>query len=188
MSFLKVIINNVLTLEDYDTNNLTWYINVVLALCADMKSHIESLFTMVKVAIINSPTKQRVNPQRTTESELIGADNKISKVLWMKRFLECQGFLLKLNITYQDNPIIKNLEENGKYISEELTRNFDMKYCYVTDLVGRNEVKIEYCPIDEMIADYMKKLSVCRKFKFFCNLITNLRGRDHRIGQQECHE
>ena len=36
MRLLKVTINNVLTLEDDNTNNLTWYIHVPLAVHAGM--------------------------------------------------------------------------------------------------------------------------------------------------------
>jgi hypothetical protein len=56
----------------------------------------------------------------------------------------------------------------------------------VTDLVGRNEVKIEYCSTDEMIADYNTKPVVGRKFTLCRDLIMNLSGKHHRIGQQEC--
>ena len=43
-------------------------------------------------------------------------DNKIAKMLWMKRFLECQRLPEKLNIIYQYNTSSINLEENGKEI------------------------------------------------------------------------
>ena len=56
----------------------------------------------------------------------------------------------------------------------------------MTDLVGRKEVTIEYCPTDEMIADYMTKPLVGSKFKLFRDLIMNLSGKHHRIAQQEC--
>ena len=75
----------------------------------------------------------------------------------MKHFLECQGFPVKLNIIYQDNISNIELEGNGKESSGKQTRSFDIKYFYVNDLVGRKEVNIEYCPTDEMIADYTTK-------------------------------
>jgi hypothetical protein len=37
-----------------------------------------------------------------------------------------------------------------------------------------------------MIADYMTKPLVGGKFKIFRDLIMNLNGKHHRIGQQEC--
>jgi hypothetical protein len=174
LSFLKGTINDVLKLEADDTNTLTWYIDAAFAVHADMKSHTGAVFTMGKGAIIGSSTKQKVNSRSSTESELIGVDDKIAKILWTKRFLEWQDFQVKLNIIYQDNTSTIKLEENGKESSGKRTRHFDIKYFYVTDLVGRNEVKIEYCSTDEVIADYNTKPVVGRKFALFRDLIMNL--------------
>ena len=57
---------------------------------------------------------------------------------------------------------------------------------YVTDLVGQNKVKIEDCPTDEMIADYMTKTLVGGKFKIFRDMIMNLSSKHHRIGHKGC--
>ena len=53
-------------------------------------------------------------------------------------------------------------------------------------LVGQTEVKIEYCPTDKMIADYMKKPLVGGKFKLFCDMIMNIIGKHNHIGKQDC--
>jgi hypothetical protein len=151
-----------------------------------MKSHVGAVFTMGKGAIIGSSTKQKVNSRSSTESELIGVDDKNTKVLWTKRFLEWQEFMVKLNIIYQDNTSTMKLERNGKESSGKRTRHFDIKYFYVTDLVGRNRVEMEYCSTDEMIADYNTKPVVGRKFSLFRDRLMNLTGKHHRIKQQEC--
>ena len=44
---------------------------------------------------------------------------------------------------------------------------------------------MRYCQGDEMLADYMTKLLVGAKFKLVRDLIMNLSGKYHRIGQQE---
>jgi hypothetical protein len=89
-----------LTLEANDTTTLAWYTDVAFAVHGDMKSHTEAVFDMGKGAIIGSSTKQKVNSRSSTESELIGVDGKIAKVLWMKKFLEWQDFAVKLKIIY----------------------------------------------------------------------------------------
>ena len=111
---------------------------------------------MKKGAIISISNKQKVNFWSSTESDLIDVYAKIAKVLWMKRFLDWQLFPLKLNIIYQYNTSIINMEEILKESLVKQTRHFDIKYFYVTDLVGQKEVNIEYCPTDEVITDYMK--------------------------------
>jgi hypothetical protein len=94
--------------------------------------------------------------------------------------------LVKLNIIYQDNTSTIKLEQNGKESSGKRTRHFDIKYFYVTDLVSRNKVEIEYCSTDEMLADYNTKPVVGRKFSLFRNRFMNLSGKHRHIQQQEC--
>ena len=55
-----------------------------------------------------------MNLRSSTESYLIGVDDRITKVLSMKHFMEWQGFPVKLSNIYQDNTRSINLEENGK--------------------------------------------------------------------------
>ena len=113
-------------------------------------------------------------------------DDEIHKVVWSKRFAEYQGFKVKLNLLYQDNTSSMKLEINGNESSGKRTRHFDIKIFYVSDLVSRDEVEVKYCPTDEMIADYMTKPLVGSKFKRFRDLIMNLSGISHQVGQQEC--
>jgi hypothetical protein len=79
MSFMKGTIDDILTLEAYDTTTLTWYTDVAFAVHGDLKSQTGAVFTMGKGAIIGSSTKQKVNSRSSTESELIGVDDKIEK-------------------------------------------------------------------------------------------------------------
>ena len=181
LSFLKGTINDVLTLEADDSSTLTWYIDAAFAVHMDLKSHTGSVFTMGKGAITNGSTKQKINTRSSTESEVVGVDDRISKVLWTKLFLEWQDFKVKVNIIYQDNTSSMRLEENGKASSGKRTRHFDIKYFYVTDLVGRKEVKIEYCNTEEMIGDYNTKPVVGLKFVLFRDRIMNLSNKHHRI-------
>ncbi len=45
---------------------------------------------------------------------------------------------------------------------------------------------IRYCPTVDMIADYMTKPTVGKKFQMLRDYVMNLTGKDHRIVQQEC--
>jgi hypothetical protein len=187
LGYLKATIEDVLTLEADDTNTLTWYIDAAFAVHADMKSHTGAILTLGKGAICSSSTKQKVNSRSSTGAEMVAVDDKIDKVIWTKRFLEKQGFKVMLNVIYQDNTSTMKLQKNGKASSGKRTRHFDIKYFYITDLISRNEVQVEYCPTDAMIADYMTKPVVGSKYKIFRDRIMNLSNKHHRIcGQQEC--
>ena len=144
------------------------------------------IFTMGKGAIVSSSTKQKVNSRSSTEAELIATDDKISKIITIKRFLEHQGFRIKVCVIYQDNTSTMKLQNNGKVSSGKRTRHYDIKLFYIKHLIARKEVKVVYCPTDDMLADYMSKPIVGKKFKVFRDLIMNLSDKYHRIGQQKC--
>ena len=80
LGFLLSTIDDILVLEADSYNNLYWYIDASFGTHPDMKSHTGSIFTLGKGCISGSSTKQKVNARSSTESELIGIDDKISKV------------------------------------------------------------------------------------------------------------
>jgi hypothetical protein len=186
MSFLKGTKLDILTLEADDTQTMVWFIDAAFAVHPDMKSHTGMLFTLGKGAVISSSVKQKTNSRSSTEAELNATDDMISKVIWMKRFIEHQGFKVNLNVVYQDNTSTMELVNNGKVSSGKRTINFDIKLFYITDLISRDEVTVKYCPTDKMTADYMSKPVTGSKFTEFRDLILNLSGKSYPIGQQEC--
>ena len=157
MNFLKNTKNDLLTLYADDTQSVHWYIDVSFATHTELKSHSGACMTLGKGMLTNDSTKQQVNSRSSTEAELNGVDDKISKILWVSKFIEYQGFKIKNNIVFQDNMSAIKLEENGKDSSGRQTRHFDIKMFYIKDLIERKLVKIEHCPVETMIADYLSK-------------------------------
>ena len=96
-------------LEADGANNLRWYIDVALVAHSDMKSHTGAVFVIGRGDIFSSSTGKKVNSRRSTESELIGVDDKIFKVIMIMNFLEWHRFPVKLNIIYQVNTRSINL-------------------------------------------------------------------------------
>ena len=185
--FLRWTKGDILTLEADDTKNLYWYIDAAFAVHQDMKSHTGSTFTMGKGSIISASTKQKRNARSLTESDLNGTDERISKIVWAKRFLENLGYPVKLNVILQDNTSTIKLLKIGKECSGKRTRHFDIRLFYITDLIAASEVSVEYCPTEKMLVNYMSKPLVGKKKKNFRARILNLNNEHHsQIGQQEC--
>ena len=174
MGYLLHSRDDILTLEADDKQNLYWYIDASFAVHPDMKSHTGAIFTLGKGSIVSSSTKQKVNSRSTTEAELIAVDDKVSKIIWSKKFLEHQGFKVNLNIIYQDNTSTIKLMNNGKLSSGKRTRHFDICLFYINDLIGRGECIVKYCPTKEMIADYMSKPLVGKAYQINRQRILNL--------------
>ena len=87
-------------MEADDTQTLYWYIDAAFTVHPDMQSHTGAVFTLGKGAIYSASTKQKVNARSTTESKLVAVDDMTSKVMWKKRFIEAQGFTVKVNVIY----------------------------------------------------------------------------------------
>ena len=174
MSYLKETQDDVLTLEANDEQSDEWWIDAAFAVHPDYKSHTGAVQTLGSGAISSISTKQKVNSRSSTEAELIGIDDVISKVLWSKRFLEAQGFDLEVTVIYRDNTSSMKLEANGRASASKRTRHFNIRYFYITDLIQRREVTIKYCPTDDMIADYQTKPLVGAAFERMRRVILNL--------------
>ena len=174
LSYLNNTSDMILCLEADDEQQLMWYVDTSFGTHNDLKSHTGSIFTHGKGALWNESTKQKVNTRSSTEAELVSIDDQISKIIWMKIFIESQGFEVDLNILYQDNQSTIKLAENVKYSSGRRTRHFDTKYFYITDLINQKEVSIQYCSSNNMLADYHTKPLIGEKFEIMRNKIMNI--------------
>jgi uncharacterized protein YegJ (DUF2314 family) len=125
----------------------------------------------------------KVNSRNSTEAEFIALDNVISKVLWVKLFMEEQDQEICMNIIYRNNQSSMKMELNRKTKSGKRTKHFNINYFYITDLVASGLANIEYCPTSEMIGDFMTKPMVGTKLNKFREQIL---GHIPIFGQQEC--
>ena len=162
------------TLKADNTNIVKWYGDAAFAVHNNMRSHTGGTMTMGKGSIINVSTKQKLNTKSSTESELVGADDLSNHILWTNYFLEAQGYNVKETVLYQDNKSTMLLLNNGKGSSTKHTRHLNIRYFFLADRIANKELRIEYCPTDDMLADYFSKPLQGMKFKKFRKEIMNL--------------
>ena len=173
MCYLESTKNDVLTLSADGSNELKWWVNAAFAVHPDMRSHTGAIMTMGKGATQSKSTKQKINTRSSTKSELVAADDMIGQVVWTHNFLEAQGFPIKRSIIYQDNQSAMLLEKNGRSSAGKRSRHMNIKYFYITDQIKQDRLEVEFCPTDEMIADYMTKPLHGSKFERFKKMIMN---------------
>ena len=130
--------------------------------------------SMGKGMIQTMSTKQKLNTKSSTEAELVGVDDASGQVLWTRYFLEAQGYKVKANVLYQDNQSAMLLEKNGMSSAGKRSRHINIRYFFIADRIGKNELSIEFCPTDDMIADFFTKPLQGKKFKKFRNLIMGI--------------
>ncbi len=116
-------------------------------------------------------TKHKINTCSSMESEIVAVDNLIPQILWVRLFLKAQGFSVSNNILYQDNKSAMLLETNGQALSSKRTRHIEIRYYYVADQVAKGDLRVVWCPTDEMIVDFLTKPLQGKEFVKFWDLL-----------------
>ena len=75
---------------------------------------------------------------------------------------------------YQDNQSAILLENNGRRSSGKRTKHINMRYYFISDPIRKNELHVEYCPTQLMVADYFTKPLQGALFIKFWAIIMNL--------------
>ena len=106
---------------------------------------------------MNISSKQKINTPSSTEAELVVINDAMALVLWCRLFIMGQGFKIQDNIMYQDNPSTMLLGNNGQHSSGKKTRHIEIRYYFITDQIECKNVRLHYCPMEDMISDFFTK-------------------------------
>ena len=82
--------------------------------------------------------------------ELITLGNKLTDIVWMRYFIEYQGYDLNEYIVYQYNLSALLLKKNGRVSSSKQTKHIKTKYFLIKDNYEADENNHKFCPTDEM--------------------------------------
>ena len=168
VEYLRTTMEMPLILGADGTGVLNWYVDASFAVHANMRGHTGGGLTMGRGYPIVCSTKQKLNTRSSTESELVGVDDMMPSILWTRYFLREQGYRVSDNIIFQDNKSTMLLERNGKASSSKRTKHINVRYFFITDRISKGEVRVEWCPTAEMVADFMTKPlqgSTVKKFR-----------------------
>ena len=162
-----------LTLTVDSLSSIKWYVDGSHQIHDDCKGHTGALMTLGRGAIASSSRKQKINTKSSTETELIAVDDKLGDILWMRYFLESQGYTIEENIIFQDNMSTLSLEKNGRISGSSRTKHIRAKYYLIKDKYDTNEVDLKYCPTDLMWADVLTKPLQGQKFREMRSFLMN---------------
>ena len=127
--------------------------------------------TMGRGFPLDKSTKHKLNTRSSTEGEIVAVDNMIPQILWSRLFMKAQGFVVRDNILYQDNKSAMLLETNGRASSSKRTRHIEIRYYLVADRVAKGDLRIVWCPTEQMIADFLTKPLQGKAFVKFRDLL-----------------
>jgi hypothetical protein len=155
------------------TSFMTW-VDASFAAHSDMRSHTGGVISFGHGGLICKSTKQKINTKSSTEAEVIGASYYIAHTLYVKLFMEAQGYPIEQAVFYQDNESAIKMERNGQASCGQRSRHIDIRYFFITDHSQRQNISITHCPTGEMLADFLTKpLSGTLFRKFLSFLATN---------------
>ena len=71
--------------------------------------------------------------------------------------MEAQGYFVEDVYVYQDNQRAILLENNGVKSVGKGTRHIKIKYFFATDKIKDDELKVIWCPTENMVANFYTK-------------------------------
>ena len=92
-------------------------------------------------------------------------------ILWTRNFLNAQDYDVTENIIFQDNKIAILLEKNGKSSSGKRTKHINIPYFFVTDIIKKGKVTVDWCPTYGMTRDLFTKPNQGSLFRQFRDMI-----------------
>ena len=132
------------------------YIDAAYGVHADAKSHTGTVITLGQGPIFVKSSGQKLVSKSSTEAELIAMSDSLSNVIWLRQFLQYQGYNMGPAIVYQDNKSTMALANKGRSTSER-TRHINIRHFFVKDRIDSGDIVIQYKPTGEMIADILTK-------------------------------
>ena len=135
MKYIIVTRNLTRILSSNEISILKWWIDESFAVHPNIRGHTGGDISMGRTFPIVSSTKQKLNTQRSTETEIVAVYYCMPALLWTRYWLDDQGYDFFENIIYQDNKSAIILENNGKYSSSKRTNHINIRYYFVIDCI-----------------------------------------------------
>ncbi len=127
----------------------------------------------------------KCNTKSSTETKIISLGDKLSDVVWMRYFNECQGYDIDECVIFQDNMIALSMEKNGRVSASKRSKHIKAQYFLIKDYYDAKEIDLKYCPMESMWADVLTKPLQGQKFRDMRAFLQNCpRDYDDDIEQQ----
>ena len=157
IAYIKCTIDDVRVIGASSLIDIFTWIDAAYAVNPDMKSQTGGAISLGVGVLHAKSSKQKLNVKSSTEAELVGNSEYLPYNLWLLNFMSMQGYTIKNNVLYQDNQSTILMLKNGRNSCTGNSRHIHIRYFFVKDRVDKKEVKIEYCPSLDMLADFFTK-------------------------------
>ena len=145
----------------------TW-VDASYAVHADMRSHTGGVISFGIGGLLCKSSKQKLNTKSSTEAELIGASDYLPNTIWVMEFMKAQGYPIQKSRFSQDNESAIRLERNGRASAGQKSRHINIRHFWITDRLRNDDIQLQHCPTESMLADFLTKPlqgNLFRKFR-----------------------
>jgi hypothetical protein len=120
---------------------------------------------------------QKLVTKSSTEAELVAASDFASGGLDFNNFMMAQGYQVEPVMIEQDNKSCITMLEKGRS-TNDLTKHIGIRYFFLKDRIDSNELRLQYIPTEELLADVMTKPLQGSLFVKLRNRLQNWYGID----------
>jgi hypothetical protein len=146
-----------LTIGMNNSKELNWWVDASFATRHEFKSQTGATLSLGIGSIYSMSKKQKLNTTSSTEAEIVGVHDAMSQIIWFRHFIMAQEVKISRNILFQDNRSAILLHKNGTSSSSKNTRHINIRYFFIKDRIKSGELEVQFCPSNEMIADFFTK-------------------------------
>jgi hypothetical protein len=171
-------LDDVFTVGADDLGRFRTWIDASYAVHPDYRSHTGGAISFGRGAIACKSTKQKLNTKSSTEAETVGASDYLPNAIWIKMFMEAQGYIISSSILEQDNESAIKLAQNGRTSAGPKSRHINIRYFWLKDRIKSGDIAIRHCPTHQMLADFFTKPLQGQLFQRFKQVI---------LGHQHTH-
>ena len=127
-------------------NVVRWWVDALYGTYWDFRSHTRAMMSMGKGAILSFSRNQKLNTASSTEAELVGISDALGLIMWVKYFMEANGYTIDINIMFQDNKSTILLAKNGRSLAGKESKHINNRYFLITDKVQQGNMEIQHKP------------------------------------------
>ena len=179
--YLKKLFDSILLVISMNGDGAVIYIDGAHAIHLDARGHSGLVLTQGKGAMISVSKKLGVVTTSSTEMEIVSTGERLPKCTWFRYFRLAQGESKAEDVLMQDNKSAIILQKNYPYSTRKGSKHIHIQYFFVVDKLDKKELRIVYCPTDQMIADYNSKPLQGQVFIDLRNKLLGIDAADYQL-------
>ena len=132
----------------------------------ERKTATSYVFQLGSKVISWSSKKQAIVAVSSTKVEYVATTSATCEAVWLRRILgDLQVKTEGATIFFYDNMFVITMTKN--LIFHSATKHIKIRHHFIQELVGKKEIKLQFCKTDEQLANIFTKVVPSEKFAYF---------------------